>query len=489
MAGMLDFAVQNAGAKLNSYLANNYQPGAYGEMQGYLTAKEEQRAQNKDMREERTLNMAEEAFGWKREEHQKEQILQAGMRQAAQDGGYEGVIAYLEKADPERAINFTSAKVKLDEQIMNNDVLKNIKIPQMREEALLDSYGKLGQMGAAILKAPAEVRDTMYQRLLPLAKQINPEMPDTLQEAAPTLLLAAAQATPANQFFAAGKKDYEAKSQVGKIGQDIESYIKAGVGINDESAQGDTLRSLVAEQERWRFQSAATGAKLTQLQLQQTRDKNQAEQMVSKNLAQASVINPDYIDSYLGIRAALNVLAKDPNNSEAQAAVGRSFVKAYNKGVASDQDNAIQYGAAGLGQLYKKVKGLMNNEVVNLNPEEIANIAAMNESLKEQKLQYQKNIESEFEKSVADKSDLVKWSNIVKPSQMLTEAQQQATANVQAANGEIPADLQSQANDAIQKGADPAKVQARVQEIMAKRAQAAKSLVDPILTPKDYAGE
>ena len=121
-------APQNAGMMGGN---NGFVPKNYGQMQGYLLRQENDRAnakmalaQNQDGREERQLGMMEEGFGWKREEYQKEKTLQAGMTAAAQDGGYEAVIKYLEKADPTKAIEFTKQKLSLDKDIMSNDVLK-----------------------------------------------------------------------------------------------------------------------------------------------------------------------------------------------------------------------------------------------------------------------------------------------------------------------------------------------------------------------------
>lgn len=486
MAGSGEYMIQAANQRIGGYLAQNYNPGDYGAAQGYLDSQKNQRENNQDARQERVLGMQEEKFGWDREAHQKEQIINAGMADAAKDGGYEGVISYLEKADPERALKFTDAKLSLDDHIMKNDVMKNITIPSMKEDALLESYSKLGQMGQAILKAPPADREAMFQQLLPIAKVINPNMPDTLEAAAPTFLLAAAQATPANILFSKEKAVVQAQSAVGRTNADIKTLLDTGVNIDDQTADGDSLRALYAERERTQAMSAQAGAKLTQTQLQPLKDQNQATQLVGKNLAQASVITPEYIDSYLGVKAANDVLAKDPNNPQAQAAMGRSFVKTYNKGQASDQDNAIQYGTYGLSELWKKVQAMTRGEAVNLTANDSANIAMMNEAMMKRKLETQKNIESQFETSVSDKTDLVDWNKVPKPSQMLISANQQATANTQAANGQIPQDLQALATKYLQQGADPQKVNALVQKKMQERAQAGQQQVNPNLTPSDY---
>lgn len=448
-----------------------------GLAKGMLAAKE-------DNREERKLGMAEEEFGWKREAVEKEKTLQAGMVTAAQDGGYEAVISYLEKADPERAISFTSAKTKLDAQIMNNDVMKNIKIPEMQQDALLESYGKLGKMGQAILQLPEDQREEAYKSMLPIAKVINPDMPDNLQQAAPILLLAAAQATPANQLFKADKEVLSSESNVGKIDVDIKDRLAKGVDPNDPG-----LQSLVAAREGYIQQAAANTAKLTRAQLGVTKDQKQATDTVSKNLQTASKDFVNFSDSYTSMQAALDDLAKNPTSSAAQNAVSRTFVLAYNKGATSETDAKIGNGAASYEEVNKKLTQLMTGKVVNLNPSEIADISSLYNNLMTQKLTRQKSIESTFQDSTQSFGSLVSWDNVIKPSEQYNRYKQSLADQSIAANGQVPSNIQEQAQAAIKAGADPQKVQARVQQLMQQQVQAAQSQGKVELTPQDYVGE
>lgn len=487
MAGMLDFAVANAGNKLNSYLSNNYQPGAYGEMQGYLKAQKEGREQAADIREERKLGMAEEKFGWERDAHAEEQLLQEGMRLAAQDGGYSGVIKYLEKANPERALIFTSAKEKLDSQIMENDVMRAIKIPAMQQDALLDSYGKLGKMGAALLQAPAEFRDAMYEKMLPVAKLINPSMPDNLQEAAPMFLLAAAQATPVNQLFKHEDGVYQAQHTVGKLNADIAQALKSGATLDGDTEADEGLRALYAEREKAKNQSLASTLNLNKTQM--TLDKNVYNNttQMTKNLGQVSIIDKKYAQSYAQMQGALELLESDPKNPLAMQQLARSFIKANAGGNPSDADSAIAYNATSYEQLKLFAESYTSGKAVPLNREAINDFKAVINEVKDSMVARQKNIESQFETQAQTYPGQVDWKSVVKPSEYFNQALTELNANKKMmATGEIPPDLQAKAEQAIKAGAKPEAVQARIQELMQQRAQSTQEILQPKLTPADY---
>lgn len=433
----------------------------YGAAKGALAAAQEARDQG-------TFDMQKEAFGWKRDEVEKEKALQAGMVDAAKDGGYNGVIAYLEKADPERALKFTDAKLSLDDHILTNDVAK-ATADYKKKELLMDSYGLLGKMGASILAAPEADRDTMYQSLLPIAQKINPQMPSDLQSAVPIFMLSIAQSTPANQLFGAQKDVLSSQSYIGGVDVDIKDRLAKGVSIDDPG-----LQALMAERDRALTRNAAAQAQYTRAQLGVTKDQMQATETVSKNLQTASKDFTNFSDSYTSIQAALSTLAQNPDSPVAQAALGRSFVMGYNKGAVSETDAKLPEGTTGAAELEKKLRGLMTGQIVRLNPNEIANVAQLYENLKDQKLNFQKEVESQFQQSTSSYGSLVDWANVRKPSDQFTQYQQQQANQQQAAAGSIPPDLQQAMQVAKQRGYSDQQINTIVQNYMQTQGQAGR---------------
>lgn len=482
MAGLLG----DIQSKLGSYLATEYKPGDYGRMQGYLAAQEEKRATNKDNREERVLQMGEEEFSWKRDKVQHEKTLQAGMRAAAEDGGYEAVISYLEKADPERAMVFTDSKLDLDKKIMGNDIFK-ATADYKKQELLVESYGLLGKMGYALLNTPPEQRAQVYQQALPMIKKINPEAPDNVEAAAPMFLLAAAQATPANQLFRWGKEATKAQSNVGKINADILAAKERGASIDGEDEDSKGLQALYAEREKLKAHEIEAQNQLTKVQLGQTKDKLQATELLSNSLQKSSVINQKYIESYTAKAASLKTLTSDPTNPAAKNQLTRSFAKdMQGGGVMTEQDVMAAFGSAGYETLRKKVLSMMSGKEEVLNPVEIKDLSTMFNNIHNEKVNAQKSIESKFQNSIADFGTVVDWKNVRKPSEMFTEYLQQSSDASQAGSGQIPAALRAAAEDAIKRGADPQKVQERLQQKLQQLQQQDQETHKTPLTPEEY---
>jgi hypothetical protein len=456
-----------------------------GLAKGMLAAKE-------DNREERKLGMAEEEFGWKRDAVEKEKLLQTGMAQAAQSGGYEGVIAFLQKNDPERAINFTSAKEKLDAQIMDNDVMRNIKIPSMQQDALLESYSKLGKMGAAILQAPEDQRDAVYQAMLPIAKVINPNMPDNLQQAAPMLLLAAAQATPTNQLFKYGQQALTHESDIGKADADYRSRKAAGVPDSDPAMVA--LRSKIdassmASAEARAKLALTENGQISQQQAQEARI-NQATNNWTRQIQQGTKEEMKFYDTWVTANGALRELQVDPNNPMAQKHFGYQFARILNGGGTMTQTDVDQrFSAYGLPQLSKKVWSLANGEVADLLPQEVDAIKHEMLSVKDQKIQSLRAKEAVYQ-STASNDPLVNWSAVTLPSKMYEQYENSQKEVDSVIRGQVPPELQAAAERAVASGQytkEQADVVVRREMLnIANKAQAEQAKNNSI-RPGDYA--
>lgn len=217
----------------NVNLPSNGQPVNWSYIQGALAAKDESRKQQNMAISQQVANENAQEFGWKAQDREKNQIINAGMAQAAQQGGYEGTIQYLQQADPARAQQFEYAKNQLDKQILDNQTLQNT-LDTNKQKAMFESYGLLGRFGQAILNAPAKDREAMYEQMKPMIQQVVPNPPADLQSAIPMFMLSAAQAMPASQLFAVNKEAADLKTEQGKLIDDITKASKTYGATSDQ---------------------------------------------------------------------------------------------------------------------------------------------------------------------------------------------------------------------------------------------------------------
>lgn len=417
-----------------------------GYVQGWLSAQENRRADNADVRAQEMLGIAQSDAGirqetqdWKRSKFQQSEAIRAGMIEAAKDGGYAGVIDYLRTADPAQALSFEKQKDELDRSLMQTDVMR-AAMPSTLGKIQLEAYGALGNMGAAILKADPSDRENMYQQILPMVKSINPNAPSSLNEKAVGMfMLAAAQATPANQLFKSQQQMLTAQSQLGKLDMDIRSRMAAGVAPDDP-----TMKALMAKRDQALNNSQQSELDNTLAQLNMIKTRGQIDQQrvsatekVNQNLQNSSKDFLNFVSVMQSTDASRNTLMKDPLNSQAQQALARGFAKAYNSGSLTDKDVAIAFSAAGLPDLQKKFMTMLSGNAVNLNPSEVGHILDITKNLEQQKVQYQQNVENQYKQqtSTGSYANLVDWNNIRRPSDIYMGYK---SDNVQPARGQAP---------------------------------------------------
>jgi hypothetical protein len=178
------------------------------------------RMRQEDMRKNATISMAQEQQGWQRTDREKRRMIDDGIINAAGTGGFEGALDYLKTADPERAMQFSIAKDKMDQSMMQTEIFKSA-LPNEKAKLMIEGYGIMGKMGAALLNAPSKDRDNMYQHMLPILKTVNPDAPSSLNQSALDMFqLAVAQATPENQLWNAKKSATTLNSALGVAMQD-----------------------------------------------------------------------------------------------------------------------------------------------------------------------------------------------------------------------------------------------------------------------------
>lgn len=181
------------------------------------------------------LKMRQEEFGWKRQDRKMQDTINKGMLEAAQSGGYTGVIDFLRGADPEKAIDFHTKKIQLDNSILQNDTLQTIAADG-KQKALFDSYALGGKIMAGVMSAPEDQQSDMYKSVLPMLQKINPDAPTKWgQDAQNMAQLMMSQATPENQLFALQNGVFKAQSATGKLLADYNEALKVYGADSQES--------------------------------------------------------------------------------------------------------------------------------------------------------------------------------------------------------------------------------------------------------------
>lgn len=353
-------------------------------------------AKTKTAQQQDYLQMAQAELGIKLNEaanaentYMKGEQLENGMVMAAREGGFEGVIDFLKANNPMQALQAQAAKLQLDHGIMENETYK-LAHANDKNVAMLQGYQMLGSMGATLLNTPPDQRAQAYKELLPIARQIDPNMPKELDSnAVSKFMLGMTLSTPANILYNKQKQAAAAQSTVGKLQADIESRI-----ANGETAESSpALKSLLLE-------SAATDAKATeamnqaeafkytqqaqQLSAQKTQlDVQNAKQSlissITNNYEKRSKPYADFLSSTNKIESALQVLQNDPTNPAAMQTLQYGFAKVLNgTGVLTDQDiNRTAASDGQAAQAWKQIQSLGTGGKVVLTPNEISNMSKM----------------------------------------------------------------------------------------------------------------
>lgn len=104
--------------------------------------------------------------------------MQNGYQQAAQAGGIDGAMEFLQKNDPAKALDLQNKK-----QDLNNSYLQaaNLKAQnQMQQMQLQQANSEFaGKAYDVILRQPEDRREDVYQKMLPLIKQHDSGAPDS----------------------------------------------------------------------------------------------------------------------------------------------------------------------------------------------------------------------------------------------------------------------------------------------------------------------
>lgn len=206
-------------------------------IEGALRAKDEIRKDQSMAMQQQYANQSAQRFQWEGQDREKQQEILTGMQNAAQSGGYTGVIQYLQKTDPSIALKFEKSKNELDQAMMETQTYQ-LAHSNDKLKVMVEGYDILSKMGSGLLNAQPEERENMYQAMLPMVKQVNPNAPDTLDDKAISMfMLAAAQRDPNSLKLQSQQVQEGAATYIAKLHQDYNNYIAKGGSPDDPTAQ------------------------------------------------------------------------------------------------------------------------------------------------------------------------------------------------------------------------------------------------------------
>lgn len=346
---------------------------------------------HEDQRQQGLFEMQKEAFGWKREDRERDQEILHGIAAAGQDGGYNGVIAYLKGVDPKQALKFEKEKVALDLDIMQNDTYK-LAHENDKAKVMVEGYQILGKMYGAVQQAPAEEQNTVYQSMLPIIKQVNPNAPEQYDADAKAMgMLSIAQATPQNQYFADKQTVIKAQSEMGKLQADIDARRMMVISNGGDPDKDKGLNNLLAIQsgklsqaeqaqnsvEAYKFSKQAQEMQQMKDELQIKNAQQNLGDSISKSYEAKSKPYTTYLETTNKINSALDIVSNTPQgqtvNPAALVSLQSAFTK-YNAGVGPMSDQDLQrFGntATGLAVVKKKMNSWANGVVEPLNTQEV----------------------------------------------------------------------------------------------------------------------
>lgn len=415
-------------------------------------------------------NRANETQTWNRQEITKQQQISAGMQQAAKIGGYEGVVQFLQTADPDRAIKIQSAKTSLDSQMLGNQHLAMLNDTQ-KQAALVSGYGIIGKMGATLLTAPPEERNNMYQRMLPMIQAVVPDAPKELNDdASNMLMLAQAQANPQSILLSTQRQANMANSDVAKLNQDISNAQARGETPDTSPA----LAALLAKQSQITsdalVKQAAVHELETRAQVNQaalSKDKTQqiaAQQGINSkfqsNYDTQSKQWTDFDKNYQTFQGAVQS-AQNGGGAAAKTAMGVAAAmligpKRMNPAVLS----GLEHTDNGATRFITELRSRVNPDgEINMEPSEIGRL---------------NNLVSEVHKNFASQQDDVN-ANYLSQANRLQPAQGDAPGlagsiswhNTIPRQSDSAQDIDQRAQQAIAAGADPKLVFSRASQMKA----------------------
>ena len=377
--------------------------------------------------------MKREEFSWKREERAKKLAIESGLSEAVRGGGYTKGIDFLKAVAPALAIEFHASKLKLDDMIMKNNVMR-AQAPLDVNRAMFESYGLLAKMGEGILRAPPKEQQSMYKQIFPMIQRVVPDAPSKYnKEAQSMFLLARTQGMPENILFESRKQSALAETKIGKTYLALEELEQANQV--DSPAYQDLqtqLRALRSADQKSTLIASKARINLVQKDVQKEKVKLQANMSLQKDIRTASKYNLERIDALSKIMPLMKVVddngANDPRSAYALGEIRNYLVKMSQGSRPTDLDYERAQAAGGFTSLSKRAKEWTRGRKVALLPFEVEQVKHIMNAWMENTYSDQKLIENQykdfsgnytFEDANGQSQPLIDWDNMILPSQRL----------------------------------------------------------------------
>lgn len=366
------------------------------------------------------LAMRQEEFDWKRQDRARALEIDKGMGEALQFGGYTGVIDYLKEVDPERAIQFHANKLKLDRDIMTNDVMRDT-VPLQKGKAMMESYSILGRMGLSILNAPDNQKDRMYESMKPILNQVLGDgAPGTLEEATPLFMLGAAQMVPVNQVAAAKQGIGVIDDEISRVTGAMKALeLRGDVNSPAYDAYGKKLQQLQGVNRTEQLKAMTAELNLISSRQDVINKPLQATMKVQKELLSYSKDFIDKVDTFKVVKPLLDRIQVDPTDGMARGQLRQFMVKMTEGGRLTDEDIERFNSEAGYNSWSKSIKAYLTGQKVNLTDREVKQAAGILEAYMDEAYRDQQNREAQYRKLTGGEfSQLVDFEKISKPSEL-----------------------------------------------------------------------
>lgn len=307
--------------------------------------------------------MKREMHAWKREDRETAKMKQQGMMQAAQSGGYEGVIDYLKGVDPVQAIKIHADKLKMENLMMNNEVVKS-QVPGKQAAAILEGHKILARIGVGVLNTPPAQQEQAYQNMMPMVKKVWPGASGDLAKDSTNLLTSFAISMPQNQIYGGGKQEQS-------LGQKIvalDAQINQAVALGKNPQQDPNLKALMLDRQRLMEQQKKVGLQNLTMQNRVEKDQQKLIDDYNKYLTTNSKDYVQFLTFSERVNGAIETYKNNQQNQVARNIVARTIAKMANgAGVMTDKDveQVVQQDA--LWQRYKeKFKGWTEGDEINI---------------------------------------------------------------------------------------------------------------------------
>lgn len=281
----------------------------------------------------------EEAHRFTMQKAIKEREITRKMAEVSQKGGIPAVMDYLKGADPDRYLQFSTSKSKLDKSILGNEKLK-VEIKRDKLGVLKEAYSIMGSLGARVEgQADPAMKSQMYQLMLPLIKSVVPGAPDSYGSTASGMLqLSMGLASPQALAYSSKKQELKLQSPIAKVGLDIAKLEARGV-----SDTHPLMLSLKAKQDKHLQEAEKYKLDRQKAELSMMKSKLDMETKIISDLKKESEDFVNVSTAYQKVQSVYNNI--DKLKGAGDNALVRLVARMFDKGVLSEDDVAGYKGS------------------------------------------------------------------------------------------------------------------------------------------------